>query len=65
MTNKRSKKIWLKVKKAVDNRRIIWYTYIIKGTEERTMADWYLDPETFADDYDELMALLAEEEEEK
>lgn len=29
------------------------------------MADWYLDPETFADDYDELMALLAEEEEEK
>lgn len=29
------------------------------------MADWYLDPETFTDDYEELMALLAEEEEEK
>lgn len=28
------------------------------------MADWYMNPENHAEDYEELLALLAEEEEE-
>jgi hypothetical protein len=47
--------------KPLDNRRKICYNHIIKGREDTEMANWYENPEIHADDYEELMALLAEE----
>ena len=33
-----------------------------KREEDTEMADWYNDPEIHAEDYEELLALLAEED---
>jgi hypothetical protein len=39
--------------------------YLYHQREEDTeMMDWYMNPEIHEEDYEELMALLAEEEEE-
>lgn len=36
----------------------------VREREDTKMTDWYMDPENHAEDYEELLALLAEEEEE-
>ena len=33
-----------------------------RGREDTEMADWYMNPENHAEDYEELLALLAEED---
>lgn len=37
---------------------------IVREKELTKMMDWYMDPENHAEDYEELLALLAEEAEE-
>lgn len=47
--------------KPLDNRMRICYNYIIKEREDTEMTNWYENPEIHADDYEELMGLLAED----
>ena len=35
-----------------------------RGKESKTMTNWYMNPELHDEDYEELLELLAEEEEE-
>ena len=35
-----------------------------RGKESKTMMNWYMNPELHDEDYEELLELLAEEEEE-
>ena len=47
--------------KSVDNLSGVCYT-IYRKREEDTEMEWYLNAENHAEDYEELLALLAEEE---
>ena len=47
----------------VDNSRRICYNDYSKREEDARMADWYMNPENHAEDYEELLALLTEEAE--
>ena len=50
--------------KSVDNRAGLWYIIYRKREEDTKMTNWYMNPELHDEDYEELLELLAEEEEE-
>ena len=53
-----------KFEKSVDNRRDLCYNDYSKREEDTTMNNWYMNYENHSEDYEELLELLAEEEEE-
>ena len=59
------KTFFKKVEKSVDNLNRLCYNKYRKREEDTEMLNWYMNPELHDEDYEELLALIREEEEEE